>query len=162
SRRSPAVPSRRSPTSPGARSPTSSTSSRARPGRSRCRTRCPTRSGSAATTPVWSSLQHSLSTAMPSDERLRASTDRLARLWAAAPGSEILRERAKTADRAVPPGSAAGDGTSVGVWQVREGALYRDEVPVCEATEWADVAYVPPAGHARRVVLLGESTARGW
>jgi hypothetical protein len=100
---------------------------------------------------------------------LRPYADRLARLLADARGAEILAELqsllVRVRDRREVPVSGSADGLDVGVWRAERAdggvALRRTQQP--EACHWADVEYVPPppAG-ARRVVVIGESVARGY
>jgi hypothetical protein len=96
------------------------------------------------------------------DEGSQARYDRLARVLSDGQGPEVLAELLKARIPDLSPGAAAPGGGELGVWTVRDSALHRTEDPDCDDTVWSDVAHVPPAGDARRVVLLGESTARGW
>jgi len=109
-------------------------------------------------------------------ESLRAEADRLAGLLADARGAEILAELQKLAlrQRATPvPVPAPGDGGAVpdpdhvGVWRLERSAAgvglrRRADLAPPALVPWADVDHVPPAAGAQRVLLLGESTARGW
>lgn len=105
---------------------------------------------------------------MAYDARLRPYTDRLAHLLADARGTAVLAElqrlaaEQRTGTRQQPDGPAA---DRVGVWQAERGAggvaLRRPALPAHKLVGWADVDHVPPAGDARRVVLIGESSARG-
>lgn len=105
---------------------------------------------------------------MFSDPALRSYTDRLARLLAGAQGSEILAELQKVSigasnGSAAPPDADMADSADIGAWRIERGpdgiALRRrDDV----GPGWSGMRYVPAAGGARRLVLLGESAARGW
>ncbi len=105
---------------------------------------------------------------MTFDERLRPRAQRLAHLLADSRGADILAEfqRLASAQRADTTNRlATQDSAHLGVWQAeRDGrgvALRRRELPPSKLVGWADVDFVPPAGDARRVVLVGESSARG-
>jgi hypothetical protein len=110
---------------------------------------------------------------MTPDYALRPQADRLARLLADARGAEILAELQRlsvmlhTTASPPEPGEAADGPADVGIWRAErlpEGtALRRREVEGVDLWHWADADYVPPppAG-ARRLVLIGESVARGW
>ena len=114
---------------------------------------------------------------MPS-EALKPTAQRLANLLGDAHGAEILAEMQRLAallrDGAGPavdqaacslPAAAPAEG-EVGIWlaeRLADGvALRRRDMTGMNPWHWADVSYVPPAGDARRVVLIGESVARGW
>jgi hypothetical protein len=111
-------------------------------------------------------------------EPLRPLAGRLGRLLSDQRGTEILAEleKLRLRDPATGPSTAGEEPTAtgpedghaiVGVWQAEPGddgvALRRrEDVPGSVLADWADVGYVPGAGGAQRVVLLGESAARGW
>lgn len=111
-------------------------------------------------------------------EPLRPLAGRLGRLLGDQRGTEILAELEKLRLRGAgtgpaPPGeepAATGqeDGLAlVGVWRAERGVggvalRRRGDVPGSVLVDWADVRYVPGARQAQRVVLLGESAARGW
>jgi hypothetical protein len=104
----------------------------------------------------------------------RAALQRLAVLLSDQHGAEILAEMQKAgalakgpsrgADRSRPANPA--ETAKVGIWQlVSEAsgvALRADADLSTEASRWAAVRHVPGPGDARRVVLLGESAARGF
>ncbi|NLU71714.1 hypothetical protein HCC61_03260 [Streptomyces sp. HNM0575] len=118
------------------------------------------------------------------DPRFMARADRLARLLSDERGARILAEmqklalvtaRAHTAGAPTSVGTGSGsdfgagtgpEDAAVGPWTVvdtAEGAaLRRRELPADEARTWADVGDVPANGRSRRVVFLGESSARGF
>ncbi|MEU1130356.1 hypothetical protein ABZ383_10875 [Streptomyces sp. NPDC005900] len=115
---------------------------------------------------------------MPKDS-LRHRADNLARLLADGRGAEILAElqklgletagvRSTAATTSTPEAAVAAspDGGVLGAWRVAptpDGpALHRRDLPPEELRSWADVEHVPAAGDATRVVLLGESSARGF
>ncbi|MEU4820355.1 hypothetical protein AB0H37_00635 [Actinomadura sp. NPDC023710] len=115
---------------------------------------------------------------MPKDS-LRHRADSLARLLADGRGTEILAElqklaletRGATQTAAVTPPAAAVHaaalaGGVLGAWRVEPTAdgpeLHRCDLPPEELRSWADVEHVPAARDASRVVLLGESSARGF
>lgn len=57
----------------------------------------------------------------------------------------------------------ASDGRSVGVWQEsKDSSFLRSLEKKQEWAYWASVGRIPPKGARRRVVLLGESAARGF
>ncbi|MCA1217117.1 hypothetical protein [Streptomyces sp. 8L] len=115
---------------------------------------------------------------MPKDS-LRRRADTLARLLADARGAEILAELQKLSletrgavrtDPAAPEAGASrapvSAGGVLGAWHVAPTAdgpeLRRRDLPPEELRSWADVAHVPAARDSSRVVLLGESSARGF
>ncbi|WP_328764177.1 hypothetical protein [Streptomyces sp. NBC_00272] len=102
-----------------------------------------------------------------------ARADRLAALLSDARGAETLAELQKAARRRprepqapVPGAAPAPASASVGVWDLRPGPdgveLHRRDVDGETARYWADVPHVPGKAAARRVVLAGESAARGF
>ncbi|MYW94289.1 hypothetical protein G3I59_27740 [Amycolatopsis rubida] len=100
---------------------------------------------------------------MPATEPLRQRADRLAALLGDAAGAQILAELQKLAVRRQRPGPAGERIPELGPWRVEpDTALRRTDWPPEELESWAPVEYLPPAGDARRVVLIGESAARGW
>ncbi len=104
----------------------------------------------------------------------RRRTDNLARLLADERGAEILAElqklRLETACRGDRPAATRDpDGATdrvIGAWHVvptpNGPELHGRELDPAEARTWADVEHVPAAGRNARVVLLGESSARGF
>jgi hypothetical protein len=110
-------------------------------------------------------------------EHLRAEANRLAALLADARGAEILAglQRLAAALRDPEPvlpgggcgaaGLPAGPG-DVAIWHAERvpggTELRRRGVDGINPWHWADIDYVPPPHGARRVVLIGESVARGW
>jgi hypothetical protein len=108
-------------------------------------------------------------------ETLRPHADRLARLLADARGAEILAGMqellAHLHDAAAPPGVAGfsppapAGAPAVGVWRAERTAggvaLRRAETADSGECHWAGVGYVPAPAGARRVVVIGESVARG-
>ncbi|MEU5092563.1 hypothetical protein [Streptomyces sp. NPDC021356] len=110
------------------------------------------------------------------EERLAARADNLARLLSDERGAEILAELQKLAlvtgsrqAAANGPRATAGtepDAAAVGPWDVvhTDGTtiMRRRPLPVDEARTWADVADIALSDTAERVVLLGESSARGF
>jgi hypothetical protein len=110
-------------------------------------------------------------------ELLRAEANRLAALLADTRGAEILaRLQQLTAAQGDPepvlPGGGCGVAAlpagpgDVALWHAERvpggTELRRREVAGINPWHWADVDYVPPPHGARRVVLIGESVARGW
>ncbi|SCF07853.1 hypothetical protein GA0070558_12562 [Micromonospora haikouensis] len=105
-------------------------------------------------------------------DHIRAA-DRLADLLGDARGAETVRmlqwlratsqpAPVTSADRPTPSGPAR-----IGVWDVVDtgsgpGLRRTDGVPTAEASTWSTVRDVLGKGAARRVVLLGESAARGY
>lgn len=95
-------------------------------------------------------------------------TDNLARLLADERGAEILAElqklRLETGYRPTTPGTPPEP--TIGAWRVvptPDGPeLRRRDLDPAELRTWADVEHVPAAGRDARVVLLGESSARGF
>ncbi|WP_432157578.1 hypothetical protein [Streptomyces sp. bgisy153] len=110
------------------------------------------------------------------EERFAARADNLARLLADERGAEILAELQKLAlvtgsRQATGNGSRAAGGAepgipTVGPWDVvrTDGGttLRRRSLPMDEARTWADLADIPLSEEAERIVLLGESSARGF
>lgn len=70
-------------------------------------------------------------------------------------GLKVFRKRA-------PAKPASGEARRIGIWEARDGAGGREWVRVQNAVirDWADVERIGPK-RGRRVVLLGESVARG-
>jgi hypothetical protein len=101
-------------------------------------------------------------------------THRLSELLASEDGTLVLAYMqklgllAKAADPStpVPPSKQTQDVARVGVWQVfdtEQGIqLKRSKAVESEWRRWADVDTIPPKGAKKRVVMLGESTARGY
>ncbi len=104
---------------------------------------------------------------MAPSESFKPHTDRLAGLLADARGTAILDELQLIAQRrdgagATPcrPATATGQ---IGVWRLDEdGRTLRRDPNRGDASWWADTAEVPLRDGVRRVVLIGESVARGW
>ena len=112
---------------------------------------------------------------MDQNDRLTPHILRLAALLGDERGAEILAElqkislrgrrsqRSEAQESQESPYTGAG---SIGVWDIvdtAEGrALRRQNRPPGELRMWADVSEVPGKGEARRVVLVGESSARGF
>jgi hypothetical protein len=112
------------------------------------------------------------------DEVLRREADEFARLLSDARGAEILAalqrlRRHQPAPQAPPPaaapppasGGGAGDAQDVGVWRterVAAGIALRRSDVEANPWHWARADYIPPAAGAQRVVVMGESVARGW
>ncbi len=106
---------------------------------------------------------------MTGSDALRPDADRIARLLADSRGAEILAELQKLTvhlNSSARPADRPERADDVGIWHAERTddgvALRRHEWAMTEKWAWADVAEVAPAGSARRVVLIGESTARGW
>jgi hypothetical protein len=113
---------------------------------------------------------------MDENERLVPYVLRLAALLDDERGAEILAELQKLAVRGRPPRKAAdaaaaqeampADAGTVGIWDVVDtqdgpGLRRRNHDPGT-LRMWADLPEVPGKGRARRVVLVGESSARGF
>jgi hypothetical protein len=102
-------------------------------------------------------------------EALAALTQRLSELLASEDGTLLLARLQSLALAARPTGTSprpAAAGGRIGVWEPRlaaAGALefVRSEAWAHEWRFWADVERIPPKAR-RRVVLLGESAARGY
>ena len=107
---------------------------------------------------------------------LKSRAENLARLLADEAGAEILAEMQKLSleTAALAPtsaakpasGSALAASGTVGAWEVGPTPLgpelRRRPLDADELRAWADVDHVPGADGATRVVLLGESSARGF
>jgi hypothetical protein len=115
---------------------------------------------------------------MASDEALRRHADELARLLPDARGAEILaalqrlrthqaRPQALLVAAAPPPAIGGGpdEGRDVGIWRTERAAggiaLRRRDVEA-NPWHWARADYIPTAAGAQRVIVMGESVARGW
>ena len=107
--------------------------------------------------------------------RVRPHIERLAELLGDERGAEILAELQKTSLRNRPSrrsesreslSSPLSGATNVGVWDIVDiadgSALRRRDRAPGELRMWADVSEVPGKGEARRVVLVGESSGRGF
>jgi hypothetical protein len=117
--------------------------------------------------------QHSLPTrAAPAapPQPMKAAAKRLAGLFATAEGAEILRlitriARGAPEGRRVPaPGRSEPDPVRVGIWhsQTIKGERYFVRAASGhESSLWSNVGRIPPK-RGRRVLLLGESVARGY
>ena len=112
---------------------------------------------------------------MDENDRLTPHLQRLAALLGDEHGAEILAELQKISLRARRPQRnqstdsqkrPSPDHRDIGVWDIVdtvEGcALRRQNRAPGELRMWADVSEVPGKGKARRVVLVGESSARGF
>lgn len=102
-----------------------------------------------------------------------AAAGRLARLMADGKGAEALAEmqklyRSRAEQRhpdAVPFGAGPADDGLVGVWRPErtdDGIALRRDDSTLDWWLWRHADHIPAAGGAKRVVLVGESTARGW
>ncbi|MFC7387136.1 hypothetical protein [Sphaerisporangium rhizosphaerae] len=96
---------------------------------------------------------------------------RLAQLLADTRGAEIMAEWQKLGVRAAEPASEATGPSSadrdleIGIWRAErtgDGVELRRRDDATDAMMWADAGDVSTPGGARRVVLVGESAARGW
>jgi hypothetical protein len=80
-------------------------------------------------------------------------------------GIELMHRLGALTDEDAAPASAGRPGT-VGLWEPRtgEGGTWLERSPErsAEWSLWADVERIEPRGSRRRVVLLGESVARGY
>ena len=102
-------------------------------------------------------------------ETLRPHADRLARLLASARGAEILAElqalSVRLRDRDGVSAPALAHDLDVGIWRAERTAsgvaLRRTDPADDRECHWANVDYVPPPAGAHRVVVIGESVARG-
>ena len=101
-------------------------------------------------------------------ERLKPVANRAAELLSSEDGAAVLalfqqlRVLAPVADPS--PSQDAGSST-VGIWEPRQerGQTHYFRVLGNEPWHlWADVEHIPPKGRAKRIVLLGESVARGY
>ncbi|WP_433607268.1 hypothetical protein ACQP2P_32330 [Dactylosporangium sp. CA-139114] len=98
---------------------------------------------------------------------LRPLAERLARELLEGDGlaaARLLRLTAAPAAGAGAPG-APGPAGRVGIWRRDDAdpeAYTRDPALAAEWHQWADLHRIPPKGARRRVLLLGESVARGY
>lgn len=103
----------------------------------------------------------------------RQTADRLARLLGDQRGAETLVElqrlsRPRAGEGAAGPGQPqARRPRSAGIWEIVDtpggaGLRRRPKVPLWESCVWSADEEVPGKGDARRVLLTGESTARGY
>ena len=112
---------------------------------------------------------------MDENDRLTHHIQRLAALLGDERGAEILADlqkislRARRSQRhqsASSQQSASPDPRDIGVWDIVDSAegraLRRQNREPGELRMWADVSEVPGKGKARRIVLVGESSARGF
>ncbi|WP_146605604.1 hypothetical protein [Micromonospora craterilacus] len=106
---------------------------------------------------------------MTGDRRLRAALEQLAQLLADSRGTVVLTDlqhAARRRDDARHLAPTASDDT-IGPWRIAPSPdgvalLRRPDQPDLAHADWSPVTDIPGAGAARRVVLLGESAARGW
>lgn len=102
-----------------------------------------------------------------------AAAARLAQLLANADGGEVLAELQKLTHAQAGPrprsllpfGVPAAPNDFVGVWRPEttdDGVALRRDDTSLDVWMWRGVPHVPAPGKAKRVVLLGESAARGW
>ena len=111
---------------------------------------------------------------MNNNRRLKTTSDRLAHLFESEEGERILRlitQLSTFQDPAIaateePRKSAGTPGKlRVGTWEAADGDDGRSFVRANVGDPWylwANVQKIPPKGSRRRVVLLGESVARGY
>jgi hypothetical protein len=105
-------------------------------------------------------------------DRLIPHIPRLAALLGDERGAEILAElqkislRGRRSPRSKCQESLSSGARNIGVWDIVDTAdgraLRRQNRAPGELRMWADVSEVPGKGKARRVVLVGESSARGF
>jgi hypothetical protein len=107
-----------------------------------------------------------------SHPQFKDMSGRLAQLFDSAKGERILKlitqlsasPDGSSADELKKPGDTAGK-PRVGIWEAEDEASGRSFVRVDTGEQWhlwANVQRIPPKGLSRRVVLIGESVARGF
>jgi hypothetical protein len=104
-------------------------------------------------------------------ESLKDFANRAARHISTGAGASVAGVLRMLHETQAPPAAAeSGDDPAgaarVGIWEQRsvkgETVFVRDSQAADEWHLWANVGRIPPKGRARRVVLLGESVARGY
>lgn len=98
----------------------------------------------------------------PQDHPLKSLTDDTARLLSGNAGDDfmLLMERFWRLSR--PEIRPKGKPGTLGIWEAGPQGYQRSEALRDDWLHWADVQTIPPKGERKRVVLLGESVARGF
>jgi len=101
--------------------------------------------------------------AAPLDHLLKSLTDDMARLLSGSGGESALLLMERFGLLSIPEKNPSGVRSGlIGVWEAGPQGYERSEALRDEWLNWADVQYIPPKGERKRVLLLGESVARGF
>lgn len=98
----------------------------------------------------------------PQEHPLKSLTDDMARLLSGNTGDDfvLLMERFWRLSR--PESRPKPKSGVLGIWEAGPQGYERSEALRDDWLHWADVQTIPPKGERRRVLLLGESVARGF
>ena len=100
---------------------------------------------------------------VPQDHLLKALTDDMARLLSCSDGENALLLMERFGLLSLPERNPSGSRPGlIGIWEASPQGYERSAALRDEWLHWADVQSIPPKGEKRRVLLLGESVARGF
>lgn len=99
----------------------------------------------------------------PQDHLLKSLTDDMARLLTGSGGENAVLVMERLGLLSLPEKKPSGERPGlIGVWEAGPQGYERSEALRDEWLHWADVQTIPPKGERKRVLLLGESVARGF
>jgi hypothetical protein len=99
----------------------------------------------------------------PQDHLLKSLTDDMARLLSGSGGESAVLLMERFGLLSIPEKKPSGDPPGlIGVWEAGPQGYERSEALRDEWLHWADVQSIPPKGERKRVLLLGDSVARGF
>ncbi len=99
----------------------------------------------------------------PQDHPLKSLTDDMARLLSGSGGESALLLLERFGLLSIPERNPSGVRPGlIGIWEAGPQGYERSAALREEWLDWADVQSIPPKGERKRVLLLGESVARGF
>lgn len=99
----------------------------------------------------------------PQDHLLKSLTDDMARLLSGSGGESALLLMERFGLLSIPERNPSGVRPGlIGIWEAGPQGYERSAALRDEWRHWADVQTIPPKGERKRVLLLGESVARGF
>lgn len=99
----------------------------------------------------------------PQDHLLKSLTDDMARLLSGSDGESALLLMERFGLLRLPEKNSSGVRPgAIGIWEGGPQGYERSAALRDEWLHWADVQSIPPKGERKRVLLLGESVARGF
>jgi hypothetical protein len=99
----------------------------------------------------------------PQDHLLKSLTDDMARLLSGSGGESALLLLERFGLLSIPEKNPSGVRPGlIGVWEAGPEGYERSATLRDEWLHWADVQSIPPKGERKRLLLLGESVARGF